>query len=712
MPKVGTKARPTGLAKRFESERVSSRASGAHGASKLSFIRGLGEGHGTIAGEVASPSPQALLGRSKAFRASDQDSQLKRAIESDSRSSRPRKQRLMLLATGLAVSCWMVFVSWQSTRTQRVHRIDLASPYENTRPEVRYLGDSACAGCHAKSAETFRQHPMARSLAPIGESYVMKGGEGSGQTLFESQGLRYSIELRDAHVFHQETRRDESGHVVAKNEAEVKFVIGSGRQGAAYLVEHDGFLFQSPLTWYSRKQRWDLSPGFETFNYHFDRPIQPNCLYCHANRVEPIPGRINQYRPPIFQGHAIGCERCHGPGELHVARRAMVNGKDMTIVNPADLAPALRDDVCAQCHLAGHSRILRVGRRSEDYRPGLPFPRYWTVFVQPPDGAGDRFVGQIEQMQESRCFRASRGRLGCISCHDPHDFPAPADQVAYYRDRCLACHAQRGCSLPASARLEQSKDDDCASCHMPKANSFDIPHAASANHRIPRNAGGENSFMADLGNTRRDKRQLVVFHNERMDAQDRAEVERDRGVALCRDGKEGARIALPLLEAALAVRSDDVIAWECRGHALYILGRNEEAMAALQKALTIEPGRESALVEAARVAFKLDRRLDAATYSQRAIRTNHWRSDYHGELALVYFQNREWQASADACQQALRLNSSWLKVRKLLIQCYLNLGKTEAARAELDTVLGFDPPDRADLLRSFAVQSKSGIRAP
>ena len=68
-------------------------------------------------------------------------------------------------------------------------------------------------------------------------------------------------------------------------------MIGSGRQGAAYLVEHDGFLFESPLTWYSRKQRWDLSPGFEAFNYHFDRPIQPNCLFCHANRVEPKQAR-------------------------------------------------------------------------------------------------------------------------------------------------------------------------------------------------------------------------------------------------------------------------------------------------------------------------------------------------------------------------------------------------------------------------------------
>ena len=218
--------------------------------------------------------------------------------------------------------------------------------------------------------------------------------------------------------------------------------------------------------------------------------------------------------------------------------------------------------------------------------------------------------------------------------------------------------------------------------------------------------------MAKPGRTGRDRRHLVIFHRERMDGDERALVERDRGVALCRDGAAGARVALPLLEAALAARSDDVTAWECKGHALYSLGRYDEALAAFRKALTMEPGRESALVEAARVAAKLDRRQDAAAYWQRAIAINPWRSDYHAELACVYFSDRDWQASADACLQALRLNSSWLKVRKLLVQCYLNLGNIEAARGELETVLGFDPPDRADLLRSFAVQSRSGSRAP
>jgi Flp pilus assembly protein TadD len=79
-----------------------------------------------------------------------------------------------------------------------------------------------------------------------------------------------------------------------------------------------------------------------------------------------------------------------------------------------------------------------------------------------------------------------------------------------------------------------------------------------------------------------------------MDAEALAEVERDKGVALARERPAVARVALRLLEAALARRSDDVTAWEAKGYALGGLGRNAEALTAMQKALAIEPDRESA----------------------------------------------------------------------------------------------------------------------
>jgi Flp pilus assembly protein TadD len=614
-----------------------------------------------------------------------------RAIESRSRTSRLQEPRILILAGVLLVAALtLVFLPPRTAQIGSVHRLHLVSPYRNTRPGVKYVGDAACIRCHAEIAGSYRQHPMGRSLAPIAKDQVTVEVAGDGRPLFESHGLQYSIEKRNGRVFHQETGRDASGRIVTRNEVEVQFVLGSASHGTSYLIERDGYLFESPITWYSQKRRWDISPGFETANYHFDRPIRPGCLYCHANLYQAVPASINHYYKPIFEGFAIGCERCHGPGELHATRPEVTAGLDVTIVNPANLEPSLRDAVCKQCHLMGDHRVVRAGRREEDYRPGLPFQQFWTVLVQPADQADTRFVGQFEQMHESKCFIASQGRLGCISCHDPHKQPAPDERSAYYRSRCIECHGDRGCSLPTNVRLAQSRDDDCTKCHMPPNSTSDIAHAATAEHRILRRQKGNDPPGSRRGDPHRPWRRPVPFDRALTDAGDEAELRRDLGVAMCRDGEIGAGFALPLLEAAVTVHPDDLTAWEAKAFALDRLGRDDESMAAFVVALANEPTRESALIGAAYLSVKMGRRADAADLWRRAIAVNPWRSDYHAELALVYFYMGNWRAAADACREALRLNPSWVKVRKWLARCYHQLGDAEAASKEEAAILDLE----------------------
>jgi Flp pilus assembly protein TadD len=542
---------------------------------------------------------------------------------------------------------------------------------------------------------------MGRSLGPVVAAPATGADDGAGRVLFEAQGFEYSIAQRDGHVIHQETRRDASGHIVARNEAEVQFAIGSGRQGVTYLIERDGFLFQSPMTWYPGTRRWDLSPGYDKENLHFYRPVQPNCLFCHANRVEPVAGTVNRYQPPIFQGQAIGCERCHGPGELHIKNPIVGDGRERTIVNPAKLEPSLRDAVCEQCHLLGDWRVTRLDHQSENYRPGSPFYQFWTVLEATTIPDANRFVGQVEQMHESRCFRASDGRLGCISCHDPHRRPAPEETVSFYRRRCLECHAEKGCTLPAPVRQGRSRDDDCTGCHMPRSRSIEIRHTATTNHRIPRrHDAADRSSIATEGPRAR-QQPVVIFHRDLMDDRERAAAERDIGVALCRDGPQGAAFALPRLEQGLAARPDDLGAWEAKGFALDLLGRGEEAKAAFQMALTKQPNRELALRGAAYAAMRRGWRDDAIAYWRRAIAISPWRPDYRAELATLYVQASDWRMAVEAARETLRQNPADIETRKRLVRCYLYLRNPTAARGELQTLLGFDPPDREELLRWF-----------
>jgi Flp pilus assembly protein TadD len=612
---------------------------------------------------------------------------------------------LVGLALAVLAGLWMPWARRRITQRADSHSSYPISAFRNTVLGVKYVGDAACARCHAEIAMSFREHPMGRSLSPVAMGHASWSGHQHQRPVFEAQGFQYWVQERGGRVFHKEARQDAHGRMIAEREHEIHYVLGAGTQALAFLIENDGFLFESPITWYALGKRWDLSPGFRTNNVHFERPIQPDCLFCHANQVEPVEGTTNRYQQPLFRGHAIGCERCHGPGELHVARPEIVSGERPAIVNPRDLEPSLREAVCEQCHLLGERRVVRAGRRSEDYRPGMPFYRFWSVFVLPAAAVQTRFVGQVEQMHQSHCFRASRGRFGCISCHDPHRVPATREKVAYYRTRCLECHAGQGCGLPRDLRLARNPNDDCAGCHMPRLASANNPHVATSDHRIPRGADSLGNRVPRAEGRSAEAMPLVHFHDDLMDPTDRQEALRDLGVAVCRAGREGAELALPLLAAALAARPDDVTGWEANGHALGQLDRSEEGLASFRTALALAPRQESALVGAASLAGRARRRQDAIIYWRRAIGINPLLSFYHAELARQYARNGDWRAAAEASRQALVLNPANLNVRKLLTQCSFRIGDAQAARAEFRALLGFEPPDRAALLRWFAQQS-------
>ena len=136
---------------------------------------------------------------------------MERTIESGSGQPSLRRQRLLFSAAVLLfVTVPLGLLAWRTSGTAGIRPLDPVSPYANTRPAVKYVGDAACARCHADIAATFRQHPMGRSLLPISEQPVPPGELADGHPLFESRGLEYSIEKRNGRVWHQETRRDSS----------------------------------------------------------------------------------------------------------------------------------------------------------------------------------------------------------------------------------------------------------------------------------------------------------------------------------------------------------------------------------------------------------------------------------------------------------------------------------------------------------------------
>jgi len=143
------------------------------------------------------------------------------------------------------------------------------------------------------------------------------------------------------------------------------------------------------------------------------------------------------------------------------------------------------------------------------------------------DDDSTKAVSQVEQMMASRCFRASEGKLGCISCHDPHDSISEANRVEHYRTKCLDCHADRGCTQPRELRREKSTEDSCVTCHMPRLGANDVPHTSQTDHRIVRRQGAQvkqPTRTIDLNIPR-------IFDTDTIDLP-RHENERSRGLLL------------------------------------------------------------------------------------------------------------------------------------------------------------------------------------
>jgi hypothetical protein len=415
---------------------------------------------------------------------------------------------------------------------------------------------------------------------------------------------------REGQLYRSYVRGGKPYHASAAGEThELVYSIGSGDHGRSYVVARGEWLFLSPLSYYSSIQKWDLSPGYAAgLMRDFTRPVTAACLGCHSS----LPRSL-----------AIGCERCHGPGEAHAATGGA------GIVNPAKLAPQRRDDVCNQCHLSGDIRVPRPGKSEADFRPGMLLDEVVAVFSVPAavKAGGSEVLGQTGQIRMSRCWTASAGKMGCISCHDPHRQPRGDEAAAYFRGRCLSCHALQSCAAPEPARRATSPPDHCVSCHMPPSPLEGVAHTAHTDHRIRRDPDIDDLFpptprrMELIYETRRPESPGPDLRTKAL-----AYAEAARGLPALLDTGRGL-----LSEAAGALPGDAEIQT-----ALGLALTGNAARGPLERALSL--GSKSAEVRRALAAIRADRgELDAAAkLLEEAIRLSPYDATSFLQLAGTY----------------------------------------------------------------------------
>jgi Tetratricopeptide repeat len=360
-----------------------------------------------------------------------------------------------------------------------------------------YVGSTACSQCHSEIYRRFTQTSMGRSMSSVTPAFL-KGIPSSAVYVNQQMNRRFEVFTRDEKLYQSESGIGTDGGETFRSAHELAWIIGAGVNGFGAILQEDHHLFQAPLSFYSKTTKWEPSPGYEFIDLGFNRPIPPGCISCHSGRPNAVPGSNGESEGAPFSELAIGCERCHGPGSAHVQAMLGANvprpknsatavALDSRIVNPARLTPYLADNICMGCHQTGDVRVLKPGKTYQDIRPGYPLDDTLSILMIPPTQESRPSADHVEHyysMTLSKCYRESKGRLSCITCHDPHVEPSREEAPGYFNSKCLTCHTNQSCKLPVQVRMQQKPVNNCIGCHMPKRDIQVISHSSATNHRI------------------------------------------------------------------------------------------------------------------------------------------------------------------------------------------------------------------------------------
>ncbi len=383
--------------------------------------------------------------------------------------------------------------------------------YLNHSDTAKYVGINTCKLCHQSIYNTFIKTGMGKSFDLATKEKSV--GDYSHSSIFDKiSDLHYRAFWNKNSLEFLEYRLNGTDTSYKRLER-VDYIIGSGQHTNSHIQSTNGYLNQMPMTFYAQKKQWDLPPGFENgHNTRFTRKIGLECMSCHNALPQFVLGSENKYTE-VPQG--INCERCHGPGSIHVAQRSTGSKIDTSkyidysIVNPSKLSIDAQFDICQRCHLQGNA-VLKEGKSFYDFKPGMKLSDMMTVFLPKYKNADDEFImaSHADRLKQSQCFIKSyekatstnsvtigkslkpyKEALTCVTCHNPHVSVRETNKEVF-NDACRSCHyvdakSELKCTeksvLAANRQLQTA---NCTSCHMPKSGSTDIPHVTVHDHYI------------------------------------------------------------------------------------------------------------------------------------------------------------------------------------------------------------------------------------
>ena len=175
-------------------------------------------------------------------------------------------------------------------------------------------------------------------------------------------------------------------------------------------------------------------------------------------------GRMN--RTPAA---ADECESCHGPGQAHMDNPDATENEPSIAKMPAREANA----VCLRCHEKGDQAnfVESMHARRNVACISCHSMHSWEstkALLKTRSDADTCFT--CHKSERAKSLRTSHhpvreGKMGCASCHNPHDGSRPkALRAESVNELCYTCHTEkRGPFLYEHAAVRE----DCLSCHEP-----------------------------------------------------------------------------------------------------------------------------------------------------------------------------------------------------------------------------------------------------
>jgi hypothetical protein len=332
-----------------------------------------------------------------------------------------------------------------------------------------YAGTAACIKCHNNLYSSYLHTAHYMASAPANVTTVHGSFEKKSNVFDFDASQKIIMEKRDSGLF-------QTYYLNGKIKKSHRFdIVLGGVKGESYLFWNGNGLNQLPVSYYTKLNKWLLSPRFVPGYVNFDRVITSRCLECHASYIGDLPGQTQQLNTAEqFDKnslvYSVDCERCHGPGARHADFQT--NNPEVKtakfITRFSSLPRARRMDLCAVCHSGNKSAMLKP---TFGFKPGDTLSNFKLPELSNATDTSrlDVHGNQVQLLESSKCFIKSK--MDCATCHDTHQ--NQRGNTILFTQKCLGCHSESGhnyCKMASTLDAKLIKTN-CIQCHMPALTS-------------------------------------------------------------------------------------------------------------------------------------------------------------------------------------------------------------------------------------------------